>query len=80
MGVERFEVEKFHVFPGFPGIPRNHGTPGSCFKSAENRATSSPWVGGHRYTDILCMSQLAWVKRNLKLKNLPTATSLSDLV
>ena len=30
----------------------------SCFKSAENQAASSLWVGGHRYTSILCASKL----------------------
>ena len=47
MGVEQFQVDK-----GFPGIPRNHGTAGSCSKSAENRAASSLWVGGHHYKNF----------------------------
>ena len=76
--LERFEVEKSRVFP--PGIPRNHGTPGSCLKPAESRAASSPWDGGHRYTDILCMLKLPWAQRNLMLENLATGTSLSDIV
>ena len=74
------KLKNLEFFPGFPGIPRNHGTPGSCLKSAENRAASSPWVGGHRYTDILFMLKLPWAQRNLMLENLATGTSLSDIV
>ena len=33
----------------------------TCSKSAENRAASGLWVGGHRYAGILCMSKLIWV-------------------
>ena len=40
----------------------------SCFKSAENQAASSLWVGGHRYMSILCASKLAWAYRG----DLPT--------
>ena len=65
MGLERFEVEKSRI--------------GSCFKSAENRAASSLWVGRHRYVGILCQSKLWWVGSELTLENLASATmSLSD--
>ena len=36
-------------------------TPKRSFKSAENRAASSLWVGDHRYTRYLCASKLLWV-------------------
>ena len=53
----------------------------SCFKSAENWATNSLRVGGHRSKSILCMSKLIWVKSNFKSKKLATAAaSLSDLI
>ena len=41
----------------------------SCFKSAENRALSSLWVGDHRYTRILRASKLLWEYSVLKLQN-----------
>ena len=42
----------------------------SCFKSAENRAVSSLWLGGHRYSSILCTSKLLWFESDFKLENL----------
>ena len=30
----------------------------SFFKSVENRPASSLWIGGHRYTGILCASKV----------------------
>ena len=45
-------LKNLELFPGFPGIPRNHGTAGSYSKSAEYRAASSLLVGGYRYTGI----------------------------
>ena len=74
-----FKLRNLELFPGFPGIRRNHGTPGSCFKSAENRATSSPQVGGHRYTSISCASKLLWVQSELKLKNLDFEVASNQL-
>ena len=44
--------------------------PKRSFKSDENRAASSLWIAGHRYTRILCASKLKWVESNLKLQNL----------
>ena len=70
MGLERFEVKKFRVFTRIPGIPRNHGTPGSCLKSAENQAASSIWVGGHHYTSILCLSNSYGQTMSIKLSQL----------
>ena len=67
IGSERFKVQKFRFW--------------SCFKSAENRARSSLWVGGLRYASILRLSKLLWVQSWFKLENLATATkSLSDFV
>ena len=45
-------LKNLDFFPGFPGIPKNHGTAGSCSKSAENRAASSLLVGGHHYKNL----------------------------
>ena len=48
--------------PFLPGSEKKGDvTPKSCFKSAENRALSSLWVVGHRYTRYLCASKLLWV-------------------
>ena len=48
--------------PFLPGSgKKGEATQKSCFKSAENRAASSLWVGGHRYTGIKFASKLLWV-------------------
>ena len=48
MGLERFEVDKTRAFSlDFPEIPEITEILEMGFKSAENRAASSPWVGGH---------------------------------
>ena len=46
---------------------RRRGQQKSCFKSAENWAASSLWIGGHRYTGIKFVSKLVWVYSDLKL-------------
>ena len=39
--------------PFLPGSgKKGEATQKSCFKSAENRAASSLWVVGHRYSEI----------------------------
>ena len=47
--------------PFLPGSEKKKVTPKRSFKSAENRAASSLWVGDHRYTRYLCASKLLWV-------------------
>ena len=61
------KLKNLDLFPGFPVIPRNHGTARSCSKSAENQAASSLWVGGHRLTGIKFTSKILWVQRDFKL-------------
>ena len=56
--------------PPFYLVVKKKVTAKSCFKSAQNRAASSLWIGGHRYAGILCASKLLWVSSDLKLKNL----------
>ena len=63
------KLKNLDLFPGFPVIPRNHGTARSCSKSAENQAASI-WVGGICYTGIKFASKLIWVQSDLKLTNL----------
>ena len=46
---------------------RRRGQQKSCFKSAENWAASSLWVGGHQYTGIKLTSNLVWLYSGLKL-------------
>ena len=48
---------------------RRWGQKKTCFKSAENWAASSLWVGGHRYTGIKFVSKLVWVYSDLKLRH-----------
>ena len=57
MGLEPFEVEKKSSW--------------TCFNSAENRAASSTWVGGHRSSKNFCASKLLWVYSDLKLTKFP---------
>ena len=56
MGLERFEVQKFRFW--------------SCFKSAENRARSSLWVGGDRYARIF-----VYVKTHMGLEQFEVGKS-----
>ena len=64
MGIEPTNLIPPVSKPFMPGYEWSDSE--SFFKSAENHSENRLWLGGHRYTRILCVSKLLWVYSHLK--------------